>query len=198
MSVHRPFRRSLLRSAMLLAALAAASGLAPARSSASDTSDNAGDFSAIWAQPPASRTITIDGRRVEVSISIFQLDLTTGPDINDRPERINVAVSLQPLDRTDEALNVTATRIRMVRLLGQNTTFRRPLSEITADAGATVREFDLAGAPLVFRANLRLRTTIFLQAGDQEIAVPMGLIRVRDNVVFLRGGLNDVGGTITE
>jgi len=193
MSVHRRLLiPRLLRSALLVAALAAASGLAPP-SSAADTSDAA----AIWAQPPVSRALTIQGRSVQVSVSIFQLDAITTPVATDDPERVNVAVSVQALDDSTLPLTVTATRIRMERLLGQNRTFRRPLEELSPP-GSTLREFSLGGAPVLFRAHLRLRTTLFLQAGNEEIAVPMGLVRVRDNVIFLRGGLNDDGGTITE
>lgn len=149
-------------------------GLSPAGLSASSSSLPAD----IATQPALSRTVTIDGRQVEVSIRVYYpitgnipIDTAVGPP--------QTYVTFQWLDGGAVPLNVRANRVRFEKLRGDNRVIKSDLSE--QPSTANLAGFTAFGGQLdsVALGNTRrLRATIRLIVNGEQQFIRMGTLTV--------------------
>lgn len=149
-------------------------GLSPAGLSASSSSLPAD----IATQPALSRTVTIDGRQVEVSIRVYYpitgnipIDTAVGPP--------QTYVTFQWLDGGPVPLNVRANRVRFEKLRGENRVFK---SDLTAQPStANLAGFTAFGGqidPNSLGNTRRLRATVRLIVNGQQQFIRMGTLTV--------------------
>lgn len=149
-------------------------GLSPAGLSASSGALPAD----IVTRPALTRTVTIDGRQVQVSIRVYfpsagniPVDAQIGPP--------QTYVTFQWLDGNAVPLNVRANRVRFEKLRGENRVIKADLTE--QPSTANLAGFTAFGGPLdpnLLGNARRLQATIRIIVNGQQQFIRMGTLTV--------------------
>lgn len=128
--------------------------------------------------PPLSRTVTIDGRQVEISIRVF-FPITGNIPVDAPISPPQTYVTFQWLDGGPVPLNVRANRVRFEKLRGENRVFK---SDLTAQPStANLAGFTAFGGqidPNSLGNTRRLRATVRLIVNGQQQFIRMGTLTV--------------------